>query len=84
MMVALVGVLEAGAAYVPLDPADPDSMCVHGSVNVLTADEGSSALARGCTGQHVLVEIERYDAPLPPITAFDPPVTRSVRTPPAR
>jgi biotin/methionine sulfoxide reductase len=72
--------LSTGAWYDPLDPADPDSMCVHGSVNVLTADEGSSALARGCTGQHVLVEIERYDEPLPPITAFDPPVRSEVRT----
>ncbi|WP_245154324.1 molybdopterin-dependent oxidoreductase [Rhodococcus sp. 1R11] len=76
--------LSTGAWYDPLDRADPGSMCVHGSVNVLTADVGSSSLSRGCTGQHVLVEIERYDAPLPPITAFDPPVTRSVRTPPAR
>jgi biotin/methionine sulfoxide reductase len=68
--------LSTGAWYDPLNRADPGSMCVHGSVNVLTADVGSSSLSRGCTGQHVLVEIERY--------AFDPPVTRSVRTPPAR
>lgn len=83
-MLEAVVQLSTGAWYDPLDPADPDSMCKHGSVNVLTADVGSSSLSRGCTGQHVLVEIERYDAPLPPITAFDPPVTRSVRTPPAR
>ncbi|MEK8071758.1 molybdopterin-dependent oxidoreductase [Rhodococcoides navarretei] len=76
--------LSTGAWYDPEDPADPDSMCKHGSVNVLTADEGSSALARGCTGQHVLVEIERYDEPLPPITAFDPPVRSGVRTRPER
>ncbi|WP_183130157.1 molybdopterin-dependent oxidoreductase [Rhodococcus sp. SBT000017] len=76
--------LSTGAWYDPEDPADPNSMCVHGSVNVLTADEGSSALARGCTGQHVLVEIERYDEPLPPITAFDPPVRSGVRTRPER
>ncbi|WP_415974677.1 molybdopterin-dependent oxidoreductase [Rhodococcus sp. 077-4] len=76
--------LSTGAWYDPLDPADPGSMCKHGSVNVLTADDGASALSRGCTGQHVLVEIERYDDVLPPITAFDPPVRQKVRTPPAR
>lgn len=73
--------LSTGAWYDPLDSADPESMCVHGNANVLTADVGSSALSHGCTGQHVLVEIERYDEPLPPITAFDPPVrTTRVRT----
>ncbi|MFI8569384.1 molybdopterin-dependent oxidoreductase [Rhodococcus sp. NPDC078407] len=76
--------LSTGAWYDPLDPADPDSMCKHGSVNVLTADQGSSSLSRGCTGQHVLVEIERYDEPLPPITAFDPPVRSGVRTRPGK
>ncbi|CCQ16662.1 putative biotin sulfoxide reductase [Rhodococcus sp. AW25M09] len=76
--------LSTGAWYDPLDPADPGSMCVHGSVNVLTADVGSSSLSRGCTGQHVLVEIERYDEPLPPITAFDPPVRVELRTRPGR
>ncbi|WP_162248363.1 molybdopterin-dependent oxidoreductase [Rhodococcus sp. Leaf278] len=76
--------LSTGAWYDPLDPTDPGSMCKHGSVNVLTADEGSSALSHGCTGQHVLVEIERYEEVLPPITAFDPPVRTEVRTPPER
>ena len=56
-MLEAVVQLSTGAWYDPLDPADPDSMCKHGSVNVLTADVGSSSLSRGCTGQHVLVEI---------------------------
>ncbi|MFM1725657.1 molybdopterin guanine dinucleotide-containing S/N-oxide reductase [Rhodococcus sp. PAM 2766] len=66
--------LSTGAWYDPLDPADPDSMCVHGNPNVLTPDVGSSRLAHGCTGQHVLVQIERFDGELPPIKAFDPPL----------
>ncbi|MDH6284215.1 biotin/methionine sulfoxide reductase [Prescottella agglutinans] len=66
--------LSTGAWYDPLDPTDPDSMCVHGNPNVLTADVGSSRLSHGCTGQHVLVQIERFDGPLPPIRAFDPPI----------
>lgn len=66
--------LSTGAWYDPLDPADPNSMCVHGNPNVLTFDRGTSRLAQGCAGQHALVEIERWDAPLPPIRAYDPPV----------
>ncbi|MEV0946449.1 molybdopterin-dependent oxidoreductase [Rhodococcus sp. NPDC049939] len=65
--------LSTGAWYDPLDPGDPDSLCVHGNPNVLTADVGTSSLAHGSTGQHVLVEIERYEGELPPIRAFDPP-----------
>ncbi len=66
--------LSTGAWYDPLDPSDPNSMCVHGNPNVLTADVGSSRLAHGCTGQHVLVEVERFDEALPPIKAFEPPL----------
>ncbi|MCA1008073.1 molybdopterin guanine dinucleotide-containing S/N-oxide reductase [Rhodococcus hoagii] len=66
--------LSTGAWYDPLDPADPDSMCVHGNPNVLTADVGASRLSHGCTGQHVLVQVERFDGDLPPIKAFDPPL----------
>ena len=65
--------LSTGAWYDPLDPHDPDSLCVHGNPNVLTADRGTSKLGQGCTGQHALVEIERWTGPLPPIRAFDPP-----------
>ncbi|EME17568.1 molybdopterin-dependent oxidoreductase [Rhodococcus triatomae] len=69
--------LSTGAWYDPLDPSDPNSMCVHGNPNVLTPDVGTSRLARGCTGQHVLVEIERFAGDLPPIRAYEPPVIRS-------
>jgi len=50
-------------------------MCVHGNPNVLTFDRGTSKLAQGCSGQHALVEIERWMGPLPPIRAYDPPAT---------
>lgn len=65
--------LSTGAWYDPLDPADTNSLCKHGNPNVLTPDVGASSLSQGSTGQHVLVQIERYDEALPPITAFDPP-----------
>ncbi|RZK95457.1 MAG: molybdopterin oxidoreductase [Rhodococcus sp. (in: high G+C Gram-positive bacteria)] len=75
--------LSTGAWYDPLDATDPDSLCVHGNPNVLTPDVGTSSLAHGCTGQHVLVDIERYEAELPPIRAYDPPtiIRRSVPGP---
>ncbi|GAA4477065.1 molybdopterin guanine dinucleotide-containing S/N-oxide reductase [Rhodococcus olei] len=72
--------LSTGAWYDPIDPADPNSLCVHGNPNVLTPDVGTSKLARGSTGQHVLVQIERFDGPVPPIRAYDPPVVRTRST----
>ncbi len=65
--------LSTGAWYDPLDHADPHSLCVHGNPNVLTFDRGTSRLAQGCSGQHALVEIERWEGPLPTIRAYSPP-----------
>jgi len=65
--------LSTGAWYDPANPAAEKPLCVHGNPNVLTRDAGTSRLAQGCTGQLTLVEIERWDGPLPPIKAFDPP-----------
>jgi biotin/methionine sulfoxide reductase len=67
--------LATGAWYDPIDPADPDAMCVHGNPNVLTADRGTSRLGQGCSGQHALVQVERWTGPLPPIRAYGPPPT---------
>lgn len=78
-----VAQLSTGAWFDPYDPARhgpeageaglPTGACVHGNPNVLTADVGTSSLAQGCTGAHVLVEIERWDGPLPPVLAHVPP-----------
>jgi len=65
--------LSTGAWYDPEDPAADNPLCVHGNPNVLTRDAGTSKLAQGCTGQLTPIEIERFDGPLPPIKAFDPP-----------
>jgi len=65
--------LSTGAWYDPLDPADPNALCVHGNPNVLTFDRGTSRLGQGCAGQHALVEVERWTGPLPPIRAYEPP-----------
>lgn len=66
--------LSTGAWFDPADPADPHSMCVHGNPNVLTDDVGTSKLAHGCTGAHVLVQIEKYAGTPPPVRAHQPPV----------
>src|SRR6185312_8855671 len=65
--------LATGAWYDPQDPAAETPFCVHGNPNVLTRDIGTSRLAQGSTGQITRVEIERFDGPVPPIRAFDPP-----------
>jgi biotin/methionine sulfoxide reductase len=65
--------LSTGAWYDPEDPAADNPTCVHGNPNVLTRDAGTSRLAQACTGQLTVIEIERFDGPLPPIKAFDPP-----------
>jgi biotin/methionine sulfoxide reductase len=65
--------LSTGAWFDPVDPADPLTACAHGNPNVLTADVGASRLSQGCTGQHVLVDIERVAAAPPPVRAHQPP-----------
>ena len=65
--------LSTGAWFDPVDPTQPDSPCAHGNVNVLTADRGTSRLAQGSTGQHVLVEVEKYEGDPPPVRAHQPP-----------
>jgi biotin/methionine sulfoxide reductase len=69
--------MSTGAWYDPLDSADPDSLDKHGNPNVLTQDRGTSRLGQGPSAQSALVQITRFDGPVPPITAFSqPPVTR--------
>jgi biotin/methionine sulfoxide reductase len=66
--------LSTGAWFDPADRADPDAMCVHGNPNVLTDDAGTSSLAQGCTGAHVLVQVEKFTGPLPRVRAHQPPM----------
>ncbi|MBV8491972.1 MAG: molybdopterin-dependent oxidoreductase, partial [Alphaproteobacteria bacterium] len=65
--------LSTGAWYDPEDPTAKRPFCVHGNPNVLTRDAGTSRLAQGSIGQLTLVVVERFDGPLPPIRAYDPP-----------
>jgi biotin/methionine sulfoxide reductase len=65
--------LSTGAWFDPAWSGVDQPLCVHGNPNVLTTDIGTSRLAQGSTGQLTRVEIERFDGPIPPIRAFDPP-----------
>ena len=65
--------LSTGAWYDPVDASTVNSLDKHGNPNVLTLDKGTSRLGQGPIAQSALVEIEKYDAPLPPVTAFKPP-----------
>lgn len=68
--------LPTGAWFDPVDPTDYDAMCAHGNPNVLTDDTGTSSLAHGSTGAHVLVQIEKFTGTPPPVRAHEPPVIR--------
>ncbi len=66
--------LPTGAWYDPVPDGAGRILCVHGNPNVLTRDHGTSSLAQGCAGQLTAVQVERFDGPLPPIRAYEPPV----------
>ena len=66
--------MSTGAWFDPLEPGQPGSLCKHGNVNVLTIDKGTSRLAQGPIAHTCLVEVERFEGDLPPVTAFDPPI----------
>ena len=65
--------MSTGAWYDPLTEADGRTLCIHGNPNAVTRDLGTSSLAQGCAGQLATVQVERFDGPLPPIRAFEPP-----------
>ena len=65
--------LWTGAWYDP-DLQQNDHQDRHGNPNVLTHDLRTSRLSQGPAAQSALVQVERYEGPLPAITAFDPPV----------
>ncbi|WP_425559954.1 molybdopterin dinucleotide binding domain-containing protein [Kitasatospora paranensis] len=75
--------LPTGAWFDPVPGTEPP-LCAHGNPNVLTADEPSSRLSQGCTGQHALVEIERWSGgEPPPVTVRHPPVLLTAPAMPA-
>ncbi len=68
-----VAQMSTGAWYDPAEPGQIGSLCKHGNPNVLTPDLGTSRLAQGPIAHTCLVEVERFDEAIPPVTAFEPP-----------
>ena len=64
--------LSCGAWYDPADGGE-QALCLHGNANVLTRDQGTSKLGQGPSSATALVEVERWNEPLLPVAAFDPP-----------
>ena len=69
------GVLQmsTGAWFDPLAPGVIGSLDKHGNPNVLTPDIGTSSLAQGPSPNTCLVQVEKFEGALPPITCFQPP-----------
>ena len=65
--------MSTGAWYDPEDASAPGSLCKHGNPNVLTRDKGTSSLGQGPSAHTCLIEIERFNGPLPTVTAHTPP-----------
>jgi len=66
-----VAQMHTGSWYDPSAPEIAD--CVNGNVNVLTKDIGTSTLTQASSGARVAVSIARYDGPVPPVRAYEPP-----------
>ncbi len=62
-------VMSTGAWWDP----DENGMCRHGNPNALTRDVGTSQLGQGPTAHSCLVDVEKFNAELPRVQAFDPP-----------
>jgi biotin/methionine sulfoxide reductase len=69
--------LSTGAWYDA--PAGEGSLEIHGNPNVLTHDLGTSSLSWGPSAQSALVEVEKYDGPLPELSVNRPPVIVGAR-----
>ena len=67
-----------GGWYDPQHPGQHGTLDKHGSVNVLTTDQGDSKLSQGNQSNTCLVQIEKYKEPAPPISAFDAPASAAV------
>lgn len=65
--------MQEGGWYDPQDRRDPNALCKHGNVNVLTLDIPSSKLAVATSAHTALVDFEKYAGKLPEITIFKQP-----------
>jgi len=75
--------IATGAWYDMLDPGDPLSLEIHGNPNAVTNDIGTSSLAQGPSPNSCLVQVERYEGAIPPLSVFSPPKLVDARALPA-
>lgn len=68
-----VVMLPTGAWFDPEHPGAAGGLCVHGNPNVLTQDVGTSKLGQGQVAQSCLVEVARWNGPLPAVKVFTLP-----------
>lgn len=65
--------IHEGAWYSPQEGGKAGTLCTYGDPNVLSADIGTSQLAQGPSAHTVLVDVERYQQHVPPVTGFGGP-----------
>lgn len=72
----LPGVVQiaTGAWYDPQEGGKPGTLEKHGNPNVVTMEIGTSKLSQSSVAQTALVDVEKYEASLPAVTAFEPPL----------
>lgn len=68
-----VVVIPTGAWFDPVDPGVPGSLDRNSNPNVVTLDLPSSSLGQATSAQTALVEVERWQAPLPDLQVTQPP-----------
>ena len=62
-----------GGWYDPKEVKGHGTICVHGDVNVLTLDKGTSRLAQGNIAHTTIVNFEKFEGRVPPVTVFSKP-----------
>jgi trimethylamine-N-oxide reductase (cytochrome c) len=67
--------LAQGSWYDPDLPGEIGALNKYGSCNQLTRDIPSSKIGQATAAHTALVRVEKFDGPLPAVTAFDPPAT---------
>lgn len=65
--------IHEGAWYNPDRGGEIGALCLYGNPNVLTLDIGSSQLAQATSAHTAIVNIEKYQGDIAPVTAFSGP-----------
>jgi trimethylamine-N-oxide reductase (cytochrome c) len=69
--------ISEGGWYDPVNPREPGTLCRYGDVNVLTVSDATSKLAQATSAQTAMVEVEKYNAPIPAVEVFNEPASEA-------